>query len=177
MVTPRLRGDGHGGQATSPRLRNPGHPIRRGKSGTGVTACVTRSVGRRYIEPRYTHPLCWIMAILGLLEERDLHGYEIRRHCAESYLGLLANVSFGSIYPALTCSGEGGRGRGHRGAAPQVAPRPRRPSPPRPAPPAARGRAALPPAPPPPRPAAAARWYRIGPTAGRAAVRRAPDRW
>ena len=41
------------------------------------------------------------LAILGLLEERDLHGYEIRRRLREN-LGLLANVSFGSIYPALT---------------------------------------------------------------------------
>ncbi len=41
------------------------------------------------------------LAILGLLEERDLHGYEIRRRFGE-HLGLLANVSFGSIYPALT---------------------------------------------------------------------------
>ncbi len=41
------------------------------------------------------------MAILGLLEERDLHGYEIRR-LLRDHLGLLANVSFGSIYPALT---------------------------------------------------------------------------
>jgi DNA-binding PadR family transcriptional regulator len=41
------------------------------------------------------------MAILGLLEERDLHGYEIRRQLRDQ-LGLLANVSFGSIYPALT---------------------------------------------------------------------------
>ena len=41
------------------------------------------------------------LAILGLLEERDLHGYEIRRLLREN-LGLLANVSFGSIYPALT---------------------------------------------------------------------------
>ncbi len=41
------------------------------------------------------------LAILGLLEERDLHGYEIRRLLRE-HLGLLANVSFGSIYPALS---------------------------------------------------------------------------
>ena len=41
------------------------------------------------------------LAILGLLEDRDLHGYEIRRQLRE-HLGLLANVSFGSIYPALT---------------------------------------------------------------------------
>jgi DNA-binding PadR family transcriptional regulator len=41
------------------------------------------------------------LAILGLLEERDLHGYEIRKLLRE-HLGLLANVSFGSIYPALS---------------------------------------------------------------------------
>ncbi|MGO8860724.1 MAG: PadR family transcriptional regulator [Acidimicrobiales bacterium] len=41
------------------------------------------------------------LAILGLLEERDLHGYEIRRQLRDN-LGLLANVSFGSIYPALS---------------------------------------------------------------------------
>lgn len=41
------------------------------------------------------------LAILGLLEEGDLHGYEVRRQLRD-HLGLLANVSFGSIYPALT---------------------------------------------------------------------------
>ena len=40
------------------------------------------------------------LAILGLLEERELHGYEIRKQLRDS-LGLLANVSFGSLYPAL----------------------------------------------------------------------------
>lgn len=40
------------------------------------------------------------LAILGLLEEGDLHGYEIRKQLRER-LGLLANVSFGSLYPAL----------------------------------------------------------------------------
>jgi DNA-binding PadR family transcriptional regulator len=55
---------------------------------------------RRYIEPIYSTVML-DMAILGLLEDRDLHGYEIRRQLRE-HLGLLANVSFGSIYPALT---------------------------------------------------------------------------
>ena len=54
----------------------------------------------RYIESIYFFAML-DLAILGLLEERDLHGYEIRRQLRES-LGLLANVSFGSIYPALT---------------------------------------------------------------------------
>ncbi len=40
------------------------------------------------------------IAILGLLMDRDHHGYEIRSRLRER-LGLWANVSFGSIYPAL----------------------------------------------------------------------------
>src|SRR5579863_6037135 len=48
------------------------------------------------------------LAILGLLEERgELHGYEIRRQLREG-LGLLANVSFGSLYPALARLEAGG---------------------------------------------------------------------
>lgn len=40
------------------------------------------------------------LAILGLLQGQDLHGYEIRRQLRDR-LGLWANVSFGSLYPAL----------------------------------------------------------------------------
>ena len=40
------------------------------------------------------------LAILGLLETQSLHGYEIRKRLREE-LGLLSNVSFGSLYPAL----------------------------------------------------------------------------
>ena len=40
------------------------------------------------------------LAILGLLMERDHHGYEIRTQLRDR-LGVWANVSFGSIYPAL----------------------------------------------------------------------------
>ena len=40
------------------------------------------------------------IAILGLLMERDHHGYEIRTQLRDR-LGIWANVSFGSIYPAL----------------------------------------------------------------------------
>jgi DNA-binding PadR family transcriptional regulator len=75
------------------------------------------------------------MAILGLLEERDLHGYEIRRQLRDN-LGILANVSFGSIYPALTrlekagavmategpLSPVGSVTRSNRSAAPQAPP-------------------------------------------------------
>jgi len=40
------------------------------------------------------------IAILGLLMERDHHGYEVRTQLRDR-LGMWANVSFGSIYPAL----------------------------------------------------------------------------
>lgn len=41
------------------------------------------------------------LAILGLLAEQELHGYEIRRRLRDE-LGLFANISFGSLYPALS---------------------------------------------------------------------------
>lgn len=40
------------------------------------------------------------LAILGLLKEQDLHGYELKKRLTET-LGLLSKVSFGSLYPAL----------------------------------------------------------------------------
>lgn len=40
------------------------------------------------------------LAILGLLGEKDRHGYEIRKLLRDE-LGLSTNVSFGSLYPAL----------------------------------------------------------------------------
>ncbi|MHB8681764.1 MAG: PadR family transcriptional regulator [Acidimicrobiales bacterium] len=40
------------------------------------------------------------LAILGLLGEQELHGYEIRKRLRDE-LGLFSNVSFGSLYPAL----------------------------------------------------------------------------
>ena len=40
------------------------------------------------------------IAILGLLMDRDHHGYEIRTQ-VRNRLGVSSNISFGSIYPAL----------------------------------------------------------------------------
>jgi hypothetical protein len=69
------------------------------------------------------------MAILGLLEERDLHGYEIRRQLRDN-LGILANVSFGSIYPALTRLEKAGAVMATEGQGPpDHRRRPRRPPP------------------------------------------------
>jgi DNA-binding PadR family transcriptional regulator len=41
------------------------------------------------------------LAILGLLEDQEMHGYEIRRRLRDE-LGVFSNVSFGSLYPALS---------------------------------------------------------------------------
>ena len=41
------------------------------------------------------------LAILGLLKEQDLHGYELKKRLGET-LGHAAGVSYGSLYPALS---------------------------------------------------------------------------
>ncbi len=41
------------------------------------------------------------LAILGLLDENDLHGYELRKRLGD-LVGLRLAISFGSLYPALT---------------------------------------------------------------------------
>ena len=41
------------------------------------------------------------LAILGLLKEQELHGYELRKRLGDT-LGPLSSVSFGSLYPALS---------------------------------------------------------------------------
>ena len=40
------------------------------------------------------------LAILGLLKEQELHGYELKKRLSEM-LGFASRVSFGSLYPAL----------------------------------------------------------------------------
>src|SRR5439155_18582740 len=40
------------------------------------------------------------LAILGLLKESELHGYELKKRLRE-IMGPLSSVSFGSLYPAL----------------------------------------------------------------------------
>jgi DNA-binding PadR family transcriptional regulator len=40
------------------------------------------------------------LAILGLLKEQELHGYELKKRLADT-LGFGSGVSFGSLYPAL----------------------------------------------------------------------------
>ena len=40
------------------------------------------------------------IAVLGLLKEQDMHGYELKKRLADVF-GLASAVSFGSLYPAL----------------------------------------------------------------------------
>src|SRR5436190_20698883 len=40
------------------------------------------------------------LAVLGLLKEQPLHGYELRKRLSDP-LGFLWGVSYGSLYPAL----------------------------------------------------------------------------
>jgi DNA-binding PadR family transcriptional regulator len=40
------------------------------------------------------------LAILGLLKERDMHGYELKKQLSDT-LGFASGISFGSLYPAL----------------------------------------------------------------------------
>lgn len=41
------------------------------------------------------------LAILGLLKEQELHGYELKKRLVDT-LGFASGVSFGSLYPALS---------------------------------------------------------------------------
>ena len=64
----------------------------------------------RYIESIYRTSLCahrerdtgtvLELAILGLLKEQELHGYELKKRLTQA-LGAFSSVSFGSLYPAL----------------------------------------------------------------------------
>jgi DNA-binding PadR family transcriptional regulator len=47
------------------------------------------------------------MAILGLLKEQPMHGYDLRKRLRSSF-GLLSSLSFGSLYPALARLEHGG---------------------------------------------------------------------
>src|SRR5207249_8742591 len=40
------------------------------------------------------------LAILGLLKERSMHGYQLKKHLADT-LGGFWQVSYGSLYPTL----------------------------------------------------------------------------
>ena len=47
------------------------------------------------------------LAVLGLLKEKPMHGYDLRKQL-RAHFGPLANLSFGSLYPALARLEAGG---------------------------------------------------------------------
>src|SRR5579883_2014955 len=61
------------------------------------------------------------MAILGLLKEQPMHGYDLRKRLRTDF-GLLSSLSFGSLYPALNRLETDGAVR-EKDAAPAEAPR------------------------------------------------------
>jgi DNA-binding PadR family transcriptional regulator len=63
------------------------------------------------------------LAILGLLKEQPLHGYELKKRLGET-LGFLWGVSFGSLYPALRRLEDDGAIEGIEGGGPAPAPMP-----------------------------------------------------
>ena len=54
------------------------------------------------------------LAILGLLDEQDLHGYQLKKQLAE-LVGSRSGISFGSLYPALARLEKAGARQGRRG--------------------------------------------------------------
>jgi DNA-binding PadR family transcriptional regulator len=64
------------------------------------------------------------LAVLGLLKEQQLHGYELKKRLTEA-LGPFSSVSFGSLYPALNRLETAGALRAVESAAPAEAPAPR----------------------------------------------------
>src|SRR5437868_1444843 len=86
----------HGAQA----IAAPGHR----PAGTGCGSLSPGSIGvilGSDISVRYIGAQVLLeLAILGLLKEQDLHGYELKKRLTDT-LGLFSGVSFGSLYPAL----------------------------------------------------------------------------
>src|SRR5438270_9708059 len=62
---------------------------------TGCDAILLVDISNRYIDTTMLE-----LAILGLLKEQELHGYELKKRLVDA-LGPFSSVSFGSLYPAL----------------------------------------------------------------------------
>lgn len=65
-----------------------------------ATACYFRYIEPIYRKLRTGSVPVLELAILGLLKEQDLHGYELRRRLGQ-LLGPIGRLSFGTLYPAL----------------------------------------------------------------------------
>jgi DNA-binding PadR family transcriptional regulator len=63
------------------------------------------------------------LAILGVLKEQELHGYELKKRLTDA-LGAFSSVSFGSLYPALARLEAAGAVRAVAAPAPEPLPGP-----------------------------------------------------
>jgi len=75
-----------------------------------ATDTVSSDISNRYIgvhRRRRPETVLLELAILGLLKEQELHGYELKKRLTETP-GQLWGVSFGSLYPALARLEAGG---------------------------------------------------------------------
>jgi DNA-binding PadR family transcriptional regulator len=75
----------------------PSHSRRTRPEGRGGASKQSPDISGRYIG--YSAGVLEL-AILGLLKEQDLHGYELKKRLTDT-LGSFSSVSFGSLYPAL----------------------------------------------------------------------------
>src|SRR5260370_36006275 len=57
-------------------------------------------ISSRYIDCLCREFVVLELAVLGLLKDQPLHGYELKKRLSET-LGFLWGVSYGSLYPAL----------------------------------------------------------------------------
>ncbi len=64
-----------------------------------MTLTVMHDISLRYVVLIYFSTVLEL-AILGLLKEHPMHGYDLRKRLRGDF-GLLASLSFGSLYPAL----------------------------------------------------------------------------
>src|SRR5436305_9289878 len=82
---------------------NAGWTTRERPGGIHANACYRLDVSVRYIERSSMSKKrggVLELAVLGLLQEAPLHGYELRKRL-NTLLGSLRALSYGSLYPAL----------------------------------------------------------------------------
>src|SRR3712207_7786150 len=79
----------------------PGHRPERARGGEDGVLPEVLVVSSRYIDPEDDEGGDVLeFAILGLLHQTPMHGYELRKQLAQ-VLGGLRSISYGSLYPAL----------------------------------------------------------------------------
>ena len=89
------RTDRAGGEPSASGRRR--HVPRNGEASAGHAGRHAANHAHRCIDSIYCNDVIE-MAVLGLLQDQDLHGYELRKRLT-SLVGLRGAISFGSLYP------------------------------------------------------------------------------